>query len=177
MMRTSKKMEIGPGRNRIGADWVGFGPRPSPTVDVVGIWGEESLPFADDSFSLIYASHVIEHIWWYNTHFALSEAYRCLMPKGILELWTVDFDRVIEAYISNVCGDRYRKYNPDNDPMVWLNGKLFAYGTPPEMAHHACFSWGYLEQCLLKAGFSDVYALDKPRGTDHESNLGMGAVK
>lgn len=49
-------------------------------VDLVGCSAEE-LPFADDSFDLVYSSHVLEHIP--DQKKALREIYRVLRPGGI----------------------------------------------------------------------------------------------
>ena len=170
-------LEIGPGKKRLKGEWVTMGPEASGTVDVLGIWGKYPLPFADESFDIIYASHVIEHVWWYQVDSALAEVYRCLRKGGVFEVWTVDFANVVYGYVNKKCADRYRRNNPNEDYMKWVNGKLFAYEPPIYLAHHSCYDEPYLKKLLRKVGFNELFKLERPRGEDHESNLGIGAKK
>src|SRR5262249_15207475 len=71
-------LEIGPGHARIS----GF-----ETVNIVtGRYTDyvadaaRRLPFPDNTFDLIYASHIIEHISWYKVCDALREWTRALKP-------------------------------------------------------------------------------------------------
>lgn len=172
------KLEIGPGKRRLGEDWVGVDVKDGPAVDVLCVWGEEQLPFPDNSCSVIYASHVIEHVWWYNVPFALSEAHRCLVPGGKIEIWTVDFARIVEGYLAGYCGDSWRKFNPSGDYMTWVNGRIFTYGPEPHNIHKSCFDKEYLSNLLFNANFKSAYELKTPRGEDHGAiNLGVGGEK
>jgi predicted SAM-dependent methyltransferase len=170
------KVEIGPGKKRIDKDWVGFGPIKIPSVDIIGSWGKDKLPFKDNSIDILYSSHVIEHIWWFNVENALKEAYRCIKPDGIIEIWTVDFSKIIEGYLQKKRMDRYKKNNPNNDFMMWINGKLFSYSPPDSWAHHSCFDFDFLYRLLINVGFKP-FKLTKVRGKNHESNLGIGGLK
>jgi predicted SAM-dependent methyltransferase len=58
----------------------------------------EPLPIATGSAQLIYSSHTIEHVSDdADAHFLL-EAYRSLIPGGILRLTMPDFDRALRAF-------------------------------------------------------------------------------
>ena len=78
--KTDRRLEIGPGPQRI----PGF-----ETLNIVGganvdyVWNaERRLPFRAGTFSVIYASHVLEHIPWFRTHRVLAEWVRGLAPGG-----------------------------------------------------------------------------------------------
>ena len=48
------------------------------------------LPFEDNTFDLVYASHVLEHIPWYKVEEVVKEWVRILKPGGVLEVWVPD---------------------------------------------------------------------------------------
>jgi ubiquinone/menaquinone biosynthesis C-methylase UbiE len=97
VMSPMRKVEIGPGRKKL---------RGFESLDAVGRAGVDyagdarSLPFPDGSFGLLYASHVIEHLPWYETVDVLKEWHRVLVPGGSLEVWTVDAIKVAKQLIS-----------------------------------------------------------------------------
>ena len=67
-------LEIGPGESRLPGEWITLDCTPrAGVVDYVGLWGKDRLPFADNCFELVYASHVLEHVPWYHTVPALVE--------------------------------------------------------------------------------------------------------
>lgn len=173
-------LEIGPGPSRLGDDWITLDSIGAP--DYLAEWGTDKLPFADNWFDIVYASHVLEHVPWTKTLAALGEAYRVLRPGGTLEIWVPDFEYLVKCYLNGTLGDDWRHENPDNDPMVWLNGRVFTYGGPLGLAdpnwHRALFDRWYLGQCLTQAGFRSIDFLKKPRGHDHGPiNLGMSGIK
>jgi predicted SAM-dependent methyltransferase len=168
------QVEIGPGDHPLD----GFVP-----VDVIARsggrrcrWGLDRLPFDDESVDLIYASHVLEHVEWTCTDFALGEAWRALKPGGSIEIWVPDFDYIVQCYRAQKMGDDWRRENWQGDFMRWVNGRLFAYGDA--WNHHRCmFDFDYLDKCLRTAGFAKVDRIDhieKPRGYDH-GPIGLGA--
>lgn len=168
-----KHLEIGPGDCPVDRQWDLLDVERGPGIDVVARWGDEKLPVADDTYDLVYASHVLEHIPWFKTDRALGEVFRILKPGGILEVWVPDFDKILEAYRAGRCGDDWRKHNPRSDPWRWFNGRLFTYGPDPNW-HRAVFDARSLRGCLEQAGFGNVHKLTEPRGYDHGAiNLGM----
>jgi len=165
------RIEIGPGHAPLGGDWIPCTAR----------WGEEPLPYRAASISAIYASHVIEHVSWERTHEALLEAHRVLVPGGSLELWTLDLELLVRAYLEKRCGDDWRRGNPESDPARWFNGRMFAYTPPADNAHRATFDPPYLSRCLHRAGFEidEVFAAeDRGYGASHgPCEFGVGAIK
>ena len=172
-----KCLEIGPGDNPVSRHWDALDVEPRPHVTIVARWGDEKLPFADDTYDLVYASHVLEHIPWFKTMPALREACRILKPGGALEVWVPDFARIVDAFRAGRCGDDWRKHNPGGDPWYWLNGRVFAYGPEPNW-HKAVFDAHALRCRLEEAGFVRIEKLRQPRGYDHGPvNLGMRGFK
>lgn len=174
----SDKLEIGPGDVKLGEGWCTVSAEPGPSVDYVTEWGHKILPFPDNVFSLVYASHVLEHVPWFYTLDALREAWRVLKPQGVLEVWVPDLAYLFENYQSQTCGDDWRKHNPDGDFMLWLNGRLYTYGGSDHNWHRAVFDEPYLRRCMGDIGFASITRLNHPRGYDHGPiNLGLAGVK
>lgn len=185
-----RKLEIGPGVSPLGNSWetiqhpkdVRFN---RSSLDHHCIWGSEVLPFEDNQFDMVYTSHCIEHVPWFNTLDALKEVHRILKSNGVFEIWTVNFYYLVRCYMDNQCGDNWRKYNPSNNPMVWLNGRVFTYGDPLDTSdptwHRALFDEKYLSQLLTRVEFTKIQRIDhdeKPRGHDHGPiNLGFRCIK
>jgi len=127
-------LEIGPGNSRL----PGF-----ETLDIIGgrnvdyvYDAAKPLPFEDDTFDLVYASHVLEHIPWYKTEEVLKEWARILKPGGVLEVWVPDGLKICKALLEYELNgakeamelDGWYKFNPRKDLYLWVNGRLFTYG-------------------------------------------------
>lgn len=176
-----KVLEIGGGDCRL-AGAVHVDPGKPPAIPAM--WGAEPLPFADESFDLVYSSHCLEHIPFHRTHTALTEASRVLRPGGRIELWVPDFAYLVRCYHAKT-GHEDGWIAPEEhqgDPMYWLNARVFSgreeYANDPLQVHRSLFDAAYLGRCLLRAGFVEPRRLSKTRTRDHYAiNLGMGATK
>lgn len=172
-------VEIGPGRHPL-EGFVG--------VDVIGDHDVRAdgraLPFGTGSVDMIYASHVIEHVPWFDTDALLGEWRRVLRRGGRLEVWTVDALRVAKELVaveeggpSPIRHDGWRRHNPEADPYKWIAGRIFAYGSAPADPnwHRALFTPRSLCEAFERAGFRRVSRIDgRPRGYDHRwINLGV----
>jgi predicted SAM-dependent methyltransferase len=150
------------------------------------------LPFEEGAFDLIYASHILEHVPWTHTGETLKEWRRILKDGGSLEVWVPDGLKICRKFVETeesqepfVAPDGWYRLNPERDPCVWANGRIFTYGDEQGTLahwnwHFALFSPRYLEKLLLKAGFSEVRRMSNAevRGYDHGwINLGMRATK
>lgn len=145
-------------------------------------WGTDPLPQGDGYYDEVYASHVIEHLDTRRVPHALSEAYRVLKPGGLIEVWTLDVRKLVEAYLRGECGDDWRRDNPGSDPFVWFAMRLFSYGPPDagvENFHRTCFDGPFLRKRLELAGFERVERIlgpdERVRGESH-GRCEMGAI-
>jgi predicted SAM-dependent methyltransferase len=140
-------------------------------------WGFDRLPLDDDSLDFVYASHVLEHVPWNRVDDALAEVRRVLRPGGGFEVWVPDFEYITRCYLERRCGDDWRRFNKESDPMKWVNRRVFTYGPGDDNWHHACFDEQFLRERLEHAGFTDAKRIDKrTRGVSHGPiDLGMMA--
>ena len=147
-------------------------------------WGKDPIPVDDNTYDLVYCSHVIEHISWYKTVEALEEVYRILKPGGTLEIWTVDFGILVKNYLDGTTADTWkaRGKNPDLDPFTWLLARLFCFDNNgyEQYWHRSAFDYEHLTKCIRKAGFMDSRKLDisENRNREHKHiNLGIVGIK
>lgn len=186
----NRRLEIGPGTGRI----EGF-----ETLNIVGgrnvdyVWNaERRLPFRAGTFSIIYASHILEHVPWFRTERVLKEWVRVLASGGRLELWVPDGLKICKAFIDAESSDSqsfhqdgWYRFNERKDPCAWASGRIFSYGDGSGYRNHpnwhlAIFSPRYLEEALKRAGCSRVERLERSqvRGHDHGwINLGVCGIK
>lgn len=150
------------------------------------------LPFKANTFDLIYASHVIEHIVWYKVPDVLKELHRIIKPGGSIEVWVPDGYKLAKALVEyeeqgtkSAHLDGYYECMPDDHHMWWSNLRIFAHGDgrgsllDPNW-HRALFTESFLTKVLSDAGFNDLEVLEnnEVRGKDHGwINLGVRARK
>jgi SAM-dependent methyltransferase len=72
----------------------------SPNIFVHDV--SKSLPFSDNYFSCIYASHLLEHLYLEEGKNLLKECYRILVPNGVLRMVVPDLKTLILEYIEDV---------------------------------------------------------------------------
>ena len=183
-------LELGPGYNRIdgfetmNVEWT----RATDYVHDIS----RPFPFRDQTFNLIYASHVLEHLPWYSRHSVLAECFRVLRSGGTIEVWVPDGLKICRAFVDaeqHDCrefeSDGWQKFNDKNDPAVWANGRIFSYGdgTGNKQSpnwHMTIYSERLLRKTLEEVGFTNVRLLNRSevRGYDHGwINLGLAAEK
>jgi len=80
-----KKLNLGAAKDiRSHADqWVNTDVNRGPGIDLC-FDANVKWPFPSDYFELVYASHVLEHLW--NLNLVMKEAHRVLKPNGIFEI-------------------------------------------------------------------------------------------
>ena len=142
------------------------------------------LPFEDDTFDVVFASHILEHIPWHRSAETLREWVRILAPGGTLEIWVPDGELICEAILAHSRGepnaaheDGWRRLNPEGDPFLWANGRLF-YGANPAYPswHTAVFTAESLRRLFCRAGLSDVRRVDESlyRGGANMGPINLG---
>jgi predicted SAM-dependent methyltransferase len=126
----------------------------APHVDIVG--PVEKLPMADNSASLIYASHVLEHFGRFEYRAVLQEWFRVLRPGGILRLSVPDFAACAAIYYE--CGLA--------DGLSGLVGLVVGGQRDGYDFHKMIFDEDFLRRELLDTGFREVRRWDW-RATEH----------
>ncbi|MGK7895109.1 MAG: methyltransferase domain-containing protein [Xenococcus sp. (in: cyanobacteria)] len=184
--KTLKKrmLEIGPGQNRIsGFETIDIVPRHQ--VDYV--WDvSKKLPFEDNTFEVIYSSHVLEHIPWFQTEEVIAEWVRILAPGGRLEIWVPDGLKICQVIIDHSLGienenhkDGWLMRNPKGDPFLWANGRLL-YGARDDYPswHKAIFTHESLKRILKSSGLTSVCELshEENRANFHHGWINLGVV-
>ena len=153
------------------------------------------LPYKDNVFVRIMASHVIEHIEWFKTQTVLKEWVRVLKPKGKMTIWTPDMAAVIDVVLRAEMGmeigpkeidihaHMMRIYNKGHDPYIWANYRLLSAEDPKaaiqfHKPHRSMFTFRHLKQQMEKAGLKDVRRLDTRPPYDHGwANMGVEGTK
>ncbi|MBQ8847519.1 MAG: methyltransferase domain-containing protein [Candidatus Gastranaerophilales bacterium] len=190
--KQNRYLEIGPGEKRI-KNFETLNAFLINETDYIGKLGKK-LPFSDESFDLIYMSHVLEHVFWHKLDFTIKEINRIIKPNGIIEIWVPDGLKIAQAFCdaenninSDYQKDGWYRFNEQKDSCVWFNGRMFAYGDGRTSdannhynVHLSTFSYRYLSELLEKNGFINIEKMNNSdcRGYDHGwINLGIRAVK
>lgn len=166
------KLEIGPGKSPVAADWDTLNVVVTPTCRPTYLHDIACLPYPIPAgrYSQIYASHVLEHAAWHQSVAILQEWRRILAHGGRLDVAVPDFGKIVAAYHDRTLPARKNAWwrnNPEQDPMLWINGRIFTYGPEPNW-HRAVFDEEHLRNCLRKAGFRTIHrSNDGPARTKH----------
>jgi predicted SAM-dependent methyltransferase len=57
------------------------------------------IPFKDNSFDVVYHSHVLEHFPKQAAHYFIKECYRVLKPGGVLRIAIPDLEQIVKNYL------------------------------------------------------------------------------
>lgn len=185
-----RRLEIGPGSYPL-LGYETLDTTAAPWVDYV-LDATKPLPFADHTFVEIYASHVLEHLPWYQTEGILREWVRILAPGGWLKIMVPDGLKICHALVQyelheEDCSflDGHYPRNPEKDPWLWANFRIFTYGDwtgdpgHPNW-HRALFTRRSLRRLLEKVGLVNVRDMNPAeiQGFDHGwINLAMKGQK
>lgn len=101
------------------------------------------LPFHKESFDLIYASHILEHIHRNRIISTLSHWVRLLKPGGTLRIAVPNFRAVAEHYMQH--GD-----------LKVLIGLLYGGQNMPLNVHTMAFDDKTLSESMVAAGLRDI---------------------
>lgn len=147
------KLHLGCGPRHI-PGFVHVDAQPAPHVDIVG--PVERLPMGDNSVSLIYASHVLEHFGRHAYKEVLKEWFRVLKPGGILRLSVPDFAACAAIYYENGLADG----------LSGLVGLIIGGQRNEHDFHKMIFDEDFLRRDLFDTGFREVRRWDW-RATEH----------
>jgi SAM-dependent methyltransferase len=183
-------LEIGPGSKRIpGFETLSI--EPGEHVDYV-LDCTKKLPFKDNCFDQIYASHVLEHVHWNLVENTLIEWVRILKPGGVLEIWVPDGLKICQAFVdaesfgkNYIDLDGWYRFNSEKDPCLWAGGRIFSYGDGTDNSkspnwHKSIFSKRFLKLIMERTGLENIVDMKKSeiRGHDHGwINLGIKGIK
>lgn len=110
---------------------------------------EPALPFASDSFVLIEAYHVIEHVYPWVSLEILVEFWRILKPKGKLAIECPNLESACGWLVQN------SDYRSDSQMGMWA-----IYGDPNPQNPLQMHKWGYtpitLAEIVKQAGFVSI---------------------
>jgi len=103
-----------------------------------------NLSFPDNSCEEVKAIHVIEHMDFFKSLYALSEFFRVLQSNGVLIIETPDIEKAFQSYLK---GD----YEQQKEILGWI------FGIPHEgLQHMLCYPSKMLTEMLTKVGFNDI---------------------
>lgn len=74
----------------------------STAKDVIAHDLTKGIPFADNSFALVYHSHLLEHFPKTGSEFFIRECYRVLKPGGVLRIVVPDLEQIARIYLEAV---------------------------------------------------------------------------
>jgi len=139
MEETDRCLNIGSGR-KPHKGWINADINLNPDIDVIADW--TALPFTDESFDVINAGQVIEHLHVFQRGQALKEAWRVLRYGGELHIDVPDLRRCCAKYL-------------EGKKSMAMSG-LYGRGWLRGGGHQ----WGYdeitLNQLIWDAGFAVI---------------------
>ena len=148
---TERYLHIGCGPNVL--------PKPFENLDIRELEGVDHisdvypLTFEDNTFDLIYCSHVLEHIERDRTQLILNEWVRVLKPGGTLRISVPSFESLSKIY-------------QKNGKLVSVIGPLMGGQTYVQNFHYNAFDTKSLTEYLNKAGLTAIHPWDYRR-TSH----------
>jgi len=133
-----------------------------PNTDVKVNISCTALPFEDDTVSIIFTSHMLEHIYPKDINFVLSEFYRVLKPKGLLRIIVPDIKQASEAYVKNDIEFFHKADMSYRNPKEPIGGLfcnwVYSIKKQPSITngHVNCFDMEYMSFLLKNVGFKDI---------------------
>lgn len=117
-----------------------------------------SLPYKKDQVDLIYASHLLEHLFPDEAKMALMHWRDILKPGGILRLAVPNFEKIAKLYLQ-------KKYNINAFLGLIYGGKRH-YRAHESIYHKVAFDKESLTALLASVGYTNITEWDW-RNVDH----------
>lgn len=134
-------------------------PKPFENLDTRDMRGVDHiseafpLPFEDNTFELVYASHVLEHFTRAETQSVLNEWVRVLKPEGTIRLSVPSIEQLIQIY-------------QKSEDIEYIIGPLVGGQTYEQNFHYNMFDTKSLTKYLETAGCEAVHPWNYKR-TSH----------
>lgn len=187
-------LEIGPGRHVI-PGFETFNLSASERTDG-GTADHEGdarrLPFADATFDVVYSSHCIEHVHWYQIQDTLAEWARVVKPGGTLEVCTVDAYKLMKVLVQleetgawtgpdlREWKNKHIREKIKGDPYLYCNGRLLSYprtGDYDSNLHRALITPKLLHRFFCEIGLHQVRHMhDHEVRGKHHGWINMGVI-
>jgi len=151
MTKYNTKLHLGGGKIYI-PGFIHVDKRPLPHIDCVQDVKDLSN-FKDNSVSLIYSAHLLEHFKRVEIQEVLKEWYRVLEEGGTLRIAVPGFEEIVEIY------KKYKDLKLVLGPIV--GGQDYEFNS-----HYMIFDFKTLKEHLINAGFKKVKRFDW-RKTEH----------
>jgi len=126
----------------------------------------ERFPFKDNTFSLVFTEHMIEHLEINKVKHFLEEVCRILKPGGTCRITCPDLELYANRYVgkdtdyfSKVMGgiEHKRRKRPDLTWVVRTNGSAFITAVVKNFHKHRwMYDFETLESCLAEIGFRNI---------------------
>jgi len=134
-------------------------PKPFENLDIRPLDGVDHigevypLKFEDNTFDLVYASHLLEHFTRTDTQKIVSEWARVLKPGGLLRISVPSLENIMKIY-------------QDTGDIDQVMGPLMGGQTYDQNFHYMCFDKTNLTKIMENAGIIAVHPWDYRR-TSH----------
>jgi SAM-dependent methyltransferase len=141
------KLDLGCGKNKVAADWIGVDSRPFPGVDQV-VDLTKTWPWEEGSVDEVNASHVVEHFDGVERVHFVNELYRVLKMGGQAKIITPHW-AAARAY-----GDLTHKWPPVSEFWYYyLNLEWREVNAPHNDSYTCNFAagWGYVPRADLNS--------------------------
>ncbi len=159
------RLHIGGRERRDG--WTILNIEPGPHVDHVGDCRDLS-PFADGLVEEIYASHVFEHLGYFDElPQALAECRRVLKDGGRLQISVPDLEILCRLFLHPELKAEQRFH---------IMRIMFGGQMDPNDFHKVGLTFEFLNDFLTRIGFNDIQRIDEFRLFDDTSSLRIGGV-
>lgn len=177
-----RNLEIGPGPERL-SGFETLNLIKTPYTDHIG--DARRLPFEDQTFDIVYSSHCIEHLEWFEIEAVIAEWARVVTVGGYLEVHTVNAVPMLRAMLewedtgkTDYHPSEWKKVLHRDDPFLAAQGRILNYAKRTEAGeswkHRAILTPRYMRQCFERAGLVDIEDAGEPRGLKKHSLINMG---
>ena len=124
------------------------------------------LPFEDERFDAVYASHVLEHLFLHQVRLFLTESHRIISRGGNIRIIVPDLDIAVTKYMASIdkendaieASEKFLEFmhvipDPSRKVPVWIR---LARGEFDKNLHKWVYNRPMMARLLEDAGFTDI---------------------